>query len=150
MMMRLLYLGFRIYCFIFRPVSIGVRVMLIKNKEVLLVRQTYVPGWFLPGGGVERGETLEQAARREAREELGAELGELNFLGAYTNFGEYKSDHNALFLCTDFSLGEKQDLEIAEASFFSLDDLPKGLVTGHRRRLEEYRDGMKIPLSGEW
>jgi 8-oxo-dGTP pyrophosphatase MutT (NUDIX family) len=149
-MIRLLYLGFRIYCFIFRPKTFGVRIMLIQNGRVLLVRQTYLPGWFMPGGGVERGETLEQAARREACEEIGAEMGELRLLGAYTHFGEYKSDHNVLFLCTDFTFSGKRDKEIAELRFFPLDALPEGLLPGHRRRLEEFRTGADIPKFGEW
>ena len=75
MFVRLLYLGFKIYCFIFRPVRMGVRVAMIQNEKVWLVRHTYVPGWHMPGGGVKRGETLEAAARREAFEETGAQLG---------------------------------------------------------------------------
>jgi len=149
-MMRLLYLAYRVYCFFFRPIGIGVRIMLIHNGQVLLVRQTYVPGWYMPGGGAKRGETLDQAARREAREEVGAEMQELKLLGSYTHFGELKSDHNALFLCTDFTIGEKQDSEIAEARFFPLDDLPDELVEGHRKRLEEYRTRAEIPQFGEW
>jgi 8-oxo-dGTP pyrophosphatase MutT (NUDIX family) len=149
-MMRLLYLGYRLYCFFFRPTTLGVRIMLIRDGQVLLVRQTYLPGWFMPGGGVKRGETLEQAARREIKEEIGGQMSDLCLLGAYTHFGEYKSDHNALFLCTDFSFNKKQDREIAEVRFFSLDALPEGLLPGHRRRLEEYRDGVEIPQYGEW
>ena len=149
-MIRLLYFGYRIYCFIFHPKTLGVRVMLIRNEEVLLVRQTYMPGWFMPGGGVKRGETLEQAIRREAYEEVGAHMEELKLLGAYTHFGEQKSDHNVLFLCTDFTLSGKQDKEIAEIQFFPLDSLPEGLLPGHRRRLEEYRDGREILQCGEW
>ena len=76
MLIRLLYHAFRIYCFFFRPILIGVRTMMIKNDKVLLVRHTYIPGWFMPGGGLKRGETLEQAARREVFEETGAQLGE--------------------------------------------------------------------------
>jgi 8-oxo-dGTP pyrophosphatase MutT (NUDIX family) len=149
-MMRLLYIGFRIYCFIFRPKALGVRVMLIKDGQVLLVRQTYMPGWFMPGGGVKRGETVEQAVRREAYEETGAQLGQLTLLGAYTHFGEYKSDHNLLFQCTDFTFSGKQDREIAEARFFPLDGLPDGLMPGHRQRLEEVRARLAIPQFGEW
>ena len=149
-MMRLLYLGFRIYCFIFRPKTLGVRVMLIQNGQVLLVRQTYLPGWFMPGGGVDRGETLDEAARREAREEVGAEMGALELVGAYTSFGGFKTDHNVLFLCTDFTLGKKQEREIAEARFFSLDALPENIWPGHRLRLEEYHAEVEIPQFGEW
>ena len=128
----------------------GVRVMLLQNGGVLLVRQTYMPGWFMPGGGVKRNETLDDAARREAYEEIGAEMGKLALLGAYTNFDGFKSDHNALFLCTDFTLGKKQDMEIAEARFFPLDALPEDIWPGHRLRLEEYRAGVEIPQFGEW
>jgi 8-oxo-dGTP pyrophosphatase MutT (NUDIX family) len=149
-MIRLLYFGFRIYCFFFRPRTLGVRVMLIQNGGVLLVRQTYLSGWFMPGGGVKRGETLEQAARREVHEEVGTQMEELKLLGAYTHFGEQKSDHNVLFLCTDFTLSGKPDKEIAEMRFFPLDVLPEGLMPGHRRRLEEYRDGREILQFGEW
>ena len=149
-MTRLLYLAFRIYCFIFRPLALGVRVMMIDKNCVLLVRHTYVDGWFMPGGGVKRGETLDQAARREAHEETGAVLNNLSLVGAYTNFAERKSDHNILFLSTDFTASGKHDFEIAEARTFPLDALPAGLWPGHRRRLEEYRDGKHPDPFGEW
>jgi len=149
-MMRLLFLGYRIYCFIFRPKTLGVRVMLIQNGQVLLVRQTYLPGWFMPGGGVKRGETLDEAVRREAREEVGAEMGELRLLGAYTSFGGHKSDHNMLFLCTDFTLSGTPDREIAEVRFFPLDALPGNIWPGYRLRLGEYRTGVESPQYGEW
>ncbi|MFL7869218.1 MAG: NUDIX domain-containing protein [Anaerolineales bacterium] len=149
-MMRLLFLGYRIYCFIFRPKTLGVRVMLIQNGEVLLVRQTYLPGWFMPGGGVKRGETLEEAARREAREEVGAEMKDLQLMGAYTNFQGFKSDHNILFLCTDFTFSGQSDQEIAEIRFFPLNELPETIWPGHRQRLEEFRAGKNFLQFGEW
>ena len=149
-MMRLVYLAYRIYCFFFRPLTLGVRVMMIQNDQVLLVRHTYMNGWFMPGGGVKRGETLDHAARREAHEETGAMLNDLRLAGAYTNFKEWKSDHNILFLSTDFTISGKHDLEIAEIRFFSLDALPTGLLPGHRRRLEQYRDGKQLDPFGEW
>jgi len=148
--MRLVYLAYRIYCFFFRPLALGVRVMMIQNDQVLLVRHTYIEGWYLPGGGVKRGETLDQAARREAHEETGATLNNLSLVGAYTNFGGWKSDHNILFLSTDFTITGEHDSEIAEISFFSLDALPTNLWPGHRRRLEEYRDGKRLNQFGEW
>ena len=150
MILRWAYLLHQVYLFFVRPVTLGVRVMMIRNGEVLLVRQTYTSGWFMPGGGVDRGETLEKAARREAREEAGAELHNLSLVGAYSHFKELRSDHNILFLSTDFSLSGEYDHEIAELRFFPLDALPEGLWAGHRRRLEEYRAHQPSPQFGEW
>lgn len=150
MFIRILYFGFKIYCFLFRPIRMGVRVVMIQDGKVWLVRQTYVPGWYLPGGGLKKGETLEEAARREAREETGAELGVISLFGTYSNFTEWKSDHNILFLCREFEFKSKPDGEIAELRAFALDDLPDGLWLGHRRRLEEYQAGIHSPQFGTW
>ena len=150
MFIRLLYFGYRIYCFIFRPVRAGVRVMMVQNGRVTLVRQTYMPGWFMPGGGLKRNETPDHAARREAYEETGAELGPLKLMGVYSNFTEWKTDHNIVFLCEDFKITGVPDGEIAEAHAFALDELPEGLWPGHRRRLEEYQAGSSPPQFGEW
>ncbi len=149
-LLRLAFRVRRIYLFFFRPVTLGVRVMMIRNGEVLLVRQTYTTGWYMPGGGVDRGETLDTAARREAEEEAGAELHDLRLLGAYTNFNEWKSDHNVVFLSTDFTLGGQPDHEIAEMRLFPLDKLPEGLEPGHRQRIEEYLLHKDSPQFGEW
>jgi ADP-ribose pyrophosphatase YjhB (NUDIX family) len=150
MLIRILYLGFRIYCFIFRPLRMGVRVMMIQSGKVWLVRQTYMRGWFMPGGGLKRGETLEEATRREAREETGAELGQLTLMGAYSNFTEWKTDHNIVFICTEFQIKTKPDGEIAELRAFPLNKLPDDLWPGHRRRVLEYQAGIKNPQFGEW
>ena len=72
---RAAYLAARAYWIVFRPLTLGVRVLIVRGDEVLLIQHSYQPGWFIPGGLVERGEALEQAAQREAHEEVGAELG---------------------------------------------------------------------------
>ena len=150
MFFRILYIGFRIYCFIFRPIRVGVRLMMIQNGKVWLVRQTYISGWFMPGGGLKRGETLEEATRREAREETGAELGKITLMGAYSNFTEWKTDHNIVFVCNDFQIKNKPDGEIAEVRAFPVNELPDDLWPGHRRRLQEYQAGIMQPQVGEW
>lgn len=147
---RLLYLGFKIYCFLFRPVRMGVRVLMAQGDEVWLVRHTYLDGWFLPGGGVERQETLEKAARREAREEIGAELEKISLLGVFTNFIQWKTDHTTVFLCKDFTITGKPDGEIAEARLFSLSNLPKDTFSSHRSLLDAYQKGENLPAFGEW
>lgn len=123
---------------------------MIQSGKVTLVRQTYMPGWFMPGGGVKRGETLEQAARREAYEETGAELGSLTLMGTYTSFKDWKTDHNVVFVCEDFKITGKPDHEIAEIKTFALNELPQDLWPGHLRRLTEYQSGIANPQYGEW
>lgn len=147
---KLLYLGFKIYCFLFRPVRIGVRVMMVQDGMVWLVRHTYLDGWFLPGGGVDRYETLEQAARREAREEAGAELNNMTMLGVFSNFAQWKTDHTAVFLCDDFMVTGKSDGEIAEVRTFPLSELPLDIYPTHRYLLEKYNSGEPVPNNGAW
>lgn len=150
MLIRLLYLGSRVFQFFVRPVTLGVRVLLVREGQVLLIRHTYLQGWYLPGGGMKRGETLEAAIRREAREEAGVNMGALTLLGAYSKFEKIRSDHNVLFLCTEFDYSAKHDGEIAEVRMFDLKALPGDLHTGHRRRIEDWRQGLSVPNFGVW
>jgi ADP-ribose pyrophosphatase YjhB (NUDIX family) len=135
---------------IFRPVTFGVKLLLIHDGRVLLVRHTYVPGWLLPGGGLKRGETLEQAARREAAEELGAHLGSLTLLGVYSNFAEGKSDHLVVLTCQEFTLSPVTSAEIEEVALFDLEALPPDISPGTRRRVDECRLGIPTPAVAVW
>ena len=71
---QFLYKIYRLSWKITQPQTIGVRIFLIKNQQILLVKHTYSHQWFLPGGGLKKGETLEQAIRRELTEELGVKI----------------------------------------------------------------------------
>ena len=150
LVLRILYWIRRIYQFLLRPITLGVRIMLIQNGKVLLVRHVYQGGWFMPGGGLKRGETLEQAARRECYEEVGVEMQNMELFGIFFNYTEWKSDHIALFLSEDFTVTDKKDSEIAEKNFFPLGDLPEALGGGHRRRLQEYQSGVRPVRHGVW
>jgi ADP-ribose pyrophosphatase YjhB (NUDIX family) len=150
MFLRILYLGYKAYCFLFRPIRVGVRVMMVEGDKIWLIRHTYVNGWFLPGGGVKRREMLEHSARREAWEETGAELGNLNFIGVYSSFVEWKTDHTAVFHSSNFKFVGKSDAEIAEMRLFPLNELPAGTYSPHRRLLEKFQAGGKQNLYGEW
>ena len=136
---------------ILKPVSIGVRIMLIHDDEVLLVKHSYMDEWYLPGGGAKKKETLDQTARREAYEEVGASLGNLELLGIYTNFLELRTDHIAIFLCKDFILEDKKDWEIEAIKFFPLNNLPKDIAPGIHRRIEDYLNGIQTKDGfGNW
>jgi len=110
---------------------------------VMLVRHGYAPGWMLPGGGVERGETISHAAVRELREETGLEaLQEPLLHGVFLNDAQFPGDHVAVFVVRVFSEhAHAASLEIREARFFPLDALPEGATPGTRRRLTEIAGG---------
>lgn len=150
MFLRFLYIVRRIQLAIMRPVLFGVRVMLVKDGRVIIIRHTYRKGWFLPGGGLKGGETVEEAARREVREETGAEMGEVRLVGIFTSYEEGFSGHNILFACEDFEIVGQPDHEIAETRAVGLDEFPDGLFRGHREKIESYLKKEKIPSAGLW
>lgn len=150
----LLHLAFRLYrlhWWITRPLVVGVRILLIQDGQVLLVRHTYQPFWYFPGGGVKRGETLLDAVQREVAEEAGvALLAPPRLLGMYTSFYENKSDHIAVFVGERFQVGKATDRwEIDACHFFPLDQLPADLSPGCVRRLQDYATGPG-PYVGNW
>ena len=149
MLIKLAHWLRRVYYFIVRPITLGVRILLIADGQVIMVKHSYEDGWFLPGGGIKRGETLEQAIHREAAEECGAVLHQVQFIGTYDNLGAYKSDHVSLFLSEHFTLHEKHDHEIEKLSAFPLDQLPGNTTPGSRRKIEAYTNG-SLESSGVW
>ena len=144
---------FHVWFLIRRPMTFGVRGVVYDQAEnaVFLVRHTYVPGWQLPGGGVEAGETALVALSRELAEEGNIELRSPPVLKSiHFNRRASRRDHVALYLVTDFSQGspKRPDIEIAEAGFFRLDALPAETTPATRRRLAELFSGE--PPSAEW
>ncbi len=147
---RVLYLLARCYWRIFRPLTLGVKLMLIKDDSIWLVQHSYQQGWFLPGGGVKRNEVLETAVRREAHEELGAELGDVHLFGVYTNASQHKNDHVVVFECHDFTVGQADKGEIRAVQQFPLRQLPSDVSRGTRHRIEEYLAGRPKAEAGLW
>ena len=148
--MRLLFAGARVYWHIFQPINFGVQLMLIQDGQIVLVRHSYKPGWYFPGGGVKRKETVEMAGRREAREEVGGTLGRLHLVGIYANLHGPTSDHITVFRCHDFALNGQSDAEIAEVKRFALEELPPDVNPGVRRRIAAYRQGIREPEMADW
>ncbi|WP_417417020.1 NUDIX domain-containing protein [Hoeflea sp.] len=123
-----------------RGMTLGVRAAAFDaDGRVFLVRHSYVPGWHMPGGGVERGETFNQALTKELREEGNLEIsGQAELFAVYFNSGTSRRDHVAFYRCTVTQTAPKRaDREIVESGFFALDALPEGVTAATRRRLEE-------------
>jgi len=134
---------------LFGTVTIGVRVMLVQDDKVLLVRHTYLPGWGFPGGGVKQRESLARAAEREAREEVGAIVHErMQLIGIYTNFRQGKSDHVALFCSEDFHMEQPTDRwEIEEQCFFSIRPLAPEIPIDLYMQIDDYLKGRRGIIS---
>jgi ADP-ribose pyrophosphatase YjhB (NUDIX family) len=127
-----------------RGLTIGVRVVVLDDRQgVLLIRHTYSPGWLLPGGGVEREETVAAAALREVREEGGIVAREpLSLHGIHCNRENFPGDHVVSFVLRRFEREAwSPGLEIAEARFFPLAGLPQDASGGTRRRIAEIAQG---------
>jgi ADP-ribose pyrophosphatase YjhB (NUDIX family) len=138
---------FHFYFVLRRPMTLGVRGLVYDKtrNSVFLIRHTYVPGWQLPGGGVETGETMLEALEREVLEE-----GNIAFTAppqlqsVHFNRQASPRDHVAFYLIEAFSQDTPKlpDHEIAEAGFFPLDALPEATTPATLRRIAEVFDGV--------
>jgi 8-oxo-dGTP diphosphatase len=116
-------------------------VIIVHNNKILLARRNCVPFygmWEFPGGRKERGESFEDCARREIREELGIDIKIEKLLC------ERKSKHpqhgltkNQYFVATPISLDIKINSEVMEYKFVDLSKLPNNIAPAHKLVIEE-------------
>ena len=143
---------FHLYWRFARGMTLGVRaVVLDSDNRVLLVKHSYVSGWYLPGGGVEVGETMLDALRRELMEEGRIELqGEPVLHGIFLNRHVSRRDHVAVYLVRQFSQDRlpKPNREIIASGFFAASALPDDTTKGTRLRIAEALQAK--PLIATW
>lgn len=144
MISRLLLLMMQPWFRLRRGMTLGVRAAIFDDQNrVFLVRHSYAPGWLFPGGGVERGETIYDALKREIAEEGGIILEEAPvFHGLFSNEEKFRGDHIACFVIHKYRRQDwKPTIEIKETGFFPVTDLPEGTTGGTRRRIAEITSG---------
>lgn len=128
-----------LYAYFERQNGIGA-VVLDKDNRVLLLNQYRYPikgfQWNIPGGGVEEGESLEEAVKREVLEESGLRVEIIRSLGRVYPQSSITSQYINLYLCKtsdelqlDIERGE-DDEWIKDIKFFEMDELLKMIDLG--------------------
>jgi 8-oxo-dGTP pyrophosphatase MutT (NUDIX family) len=133
----------RVYWWMFRPRTIGVRAVISdESGQVLLVRHSYGSLWYLPGGGVEKGEGPISGLVRELREEVGIVDPAIDGLvGLYHSQREYKDDYIAVYAVA-FKSSRAAEVricspEIERLAFSPRSELPADVSPATRRRIGE-------------
>lgn len=111
------------------------------DRPILLIERRYPPpGWALPGGFVDVGETLEQAAVREAAEEICLPVTLITLLGCYSDPARDPRQHTVSAVYIAEACGEPRAADDAAAvQAFALHDLPTALAFDHALILDDYR-----------
>lgn len=131
-----------------RPLILpGAVVLVFNNEGKLLLQHRSDGGWGLPGGLMELGESLEETARREVKEETGLDIGELKLEGVFSGEEYYLKVANGDELysvttvySTNEYVGELEidELESIDLQFFSLDQLPDDLQKSYLNYIQHH------------
>lgn len=118
-------------------IALGINIAILEEGRVLLTQREDFEVWCLPGGGVDVGESLADAARREAREETGLEVELLWLVGFYSRPNWHTEGSHIAVLAARRTGGELrlQASEVLQAQYFGPDELPGPLLFGQRQRI---------------
>jgi mutator protein MutT len=138
-----------------RPlILVGAAVLIFNDqRQVLMQHRTDDNRWDFPGGFMEPGETIEETARREIREETGLEIGEMVQFKVYSGeeyYYEYPNGDQVypvivVHVTADTHGSLRPDgLEGSEVKFFPIRALPDGTLSPVRRILEDFLESSEI------
>lgn len=111
------------------------------GHPIVLIERKHEPlGWALPGGFVDVGESVEEAAVREAAEETNLEVTLVTLLGVYSAPHRDPRGHSVSVVWVARAGGDPVAMDDAAAvRVFEPQDLPRALAFDHARILEDYR-----------
>jgi ADP-ribose pyrophosphatase YjhB (NUDIX family) len=118
------------------------------SRELLLIRRSDNGHWCLPGGHIEPGESVQDATRREVREETGYSVDLGRLVGVYSDpsfmvvqFGDGRRVHYVNLCFEGHTVGEPGALgtpeETLDVGFFAHDALPEPFVPIHHIRIRD-------------
>jgi len=135
-------------------VDIIIRLVDRPHQPIVLIERRNPPyGWAIPGGFVDYGESLEDAARREAKEETGLDILLINLFHAYSDPKRDSRQHTISVVFLAEAVGKMTASDDAQnINAFYLWELPTPLCFDHAQILEDYRRyclyGVKPRLAG--
>ena len=113
---------------------VGVGIIITKGEEVLLLKRRKVHGagsWSTPGGHLECGESLEECAIREVKEEAGVNITHVKFRAVTNDIFEESGKHYiTIWMQGKYSFGKPMinaAYEMSDIGWFAWDSLPKPL-----------------------
>ncbi len=114
---------------------IGVFALIFDEGCILLGHRRDIDWWNLPGGGMEAGETVDEALRREVREETGLEVEIEQLVGVYSK--PQKQEVVLTFRCRVIGGTLQATEEIRENRYFTPEAVPTNTLPKHRQRIED-------------
>jgi len=135
--------------------TVGCGVIIEKGDQILLQHRTDADVWCIPGGVLELGEQVEDAARRETEEETGLTLGNLDFFGVYSGhegFAQYANGDKVfsiqLIFKTSIATGDLIQInsESRAHAYFDRHDLPPNLNSHQKRFIMDWVHQVQTPI----
>lgn len=109
------------------------------NQIILIERKNEPFGWAIPGGFVDYGESVEEAAIREAKEETNLEVELSYLLGVYSDPDRDQRKHTISTVFVAKALGQpKAGDDAKQLALFDKNGLPSNLAFDHRKILKDY------------
>ena len=139
-----------------RVITVGSGVFVYKDGKLLLQRRKDNLCWAIHGGIVDIGEVVEDAAKRELREETGLTANDLELFGVFSGENMMYTYPNGdevyiigiTYICRDFS-GEllPQADEVLELKWFDINNLPKDISPIDTEAIKAFAEHMQNEIS---
>lgn len=121
--------------------TVTIDALIISNNKILLIKRLVAPYkgfWALPGGHVDFGETVEDAVKREVKEETSLTVKSLKLFGVYSSPKRHPKQAVAVSYIVDTKGNAKAGDDAEKLDFIPLDNLPENLAFDHEEIIGDY------------